>query len=224
MVRLVTAKERQQGYGAPAGETTASGAISSPCGYVGWVCGTCAPGWSVPVYSPHDGETIPEAFTWGAWCSVVEQLLDRSHPVRLLWQHGGLALARTDRGSLWFRAHRTLGLTFEARLPAYDLDAIVLRHLAKRGCPVSVGYRHPEQRIVEHPVRGRVRVLDSVVLDHVALLPLRSGVPPAYPAARAYGIRTPAESCPFTPRANAIRYSCVELARRRERGIPILDK
>ena len=219
MVRLTTDADRQTGT-----DDDDENPLYRFPGWVGWVCGTCAPGWSVPVYSRHDGETIPEVFTQYAWLSILEQLVDGEYPVRLLWQHGGLTLARTDRRSLCFRVHRSLGLTFEARLPAYDLDSIVLRHLAKRGCPVSVGYRDPEQRIVEHPVRGRVRVLDAVILDHVALLPLRSGIPPAYPTARAYGIRSTAESCPFSPRANAIRYSCVELARRRERGIPSPDK
>jgi hypothetical protein len=214
MVRLVTSDERRICSGLIEPRSPARRAYRSPQGWVGWVAGTIAPGVSVLVFSPLDGERIPEVISPRGWRAVVEQIEHDTHPVRLTWQHGGLDLVGTDTGSLRFRWHSRCGLMFEARLPHHDFDEIVLGHLAKSGAPASICYRQPEQRIVEDPVLGRVRVLDRFVLDHVAILPLRSGIPPAYPAARTYGIRTGAAVCPFTPRANAIRFACVELARR----------
>ena len=214
MVRLVTSDEGRIVSGLIEPRSPVRRAYRSPPSWVGWISGTIAPGVSVPVFSPADGETIPEVISPRGWRSVVEQIEYDTLPVRLTWKHGGLDLASTDTRSLRFRWHGRCALMFEARLPLHDFDRIVLDHLAKSGAPATICYRQPEQRIVEDPVFGRVRVLDRFLLDHVAILPPRSGIPPAYPAARAYGIRTGADSCPFTPRACAIRYACVELARR----------
>jgi hypothetical protein len=224
-VRFLVPDELQaerQWYELPA---PVSGAVRGSSQWLGWVAGTCAPGRSVPVYSPHDGETLPEVFSPAGWAAVLEQITSPARPpVRLVWQHGGPAIASTDAGTLRFRIHRTCGLMFEARLAREQLDEIVLEQLTPAGLPTSVCYHDPEQRIVVDQTVGRVRIIDACRISHVALLPVRSGAKPAYPAARAYGLKSTGESCPFTPRANATRYACVVLSTRQETRVPISAK
>ena len=63
MVRLVTSDEGRIGSGLIEPRSPARRAYRSPPSWVGWISGTIAPGVSVPVFSPADGETIPEVIS-----------------------------------------------------------------------------------------------------------------------------------------------------------------
>ena len=90
--------------------------------YVGWVCGTVAPGISRPALSPKDGERLPEQFTDAAFESITRQAQQAGSQIDLRLTHEGRPIVVSPKGlTLRVHKHPLIGATFEARLPDGEL-------------------------------------------------------------------------------------------------------
>ena len=169
---------------------------------IGWVAGVCCPGVSRPAHCTGDGETLPEQFTPRCMESIAEQARTGGD-VSLTWNHDGPEIASSRGLDLLFRVDRTVGLGFEARLRDTPLGRKVLEQIDGRSLGVSIGFHRSKSWIVERDGVGRMRVVDSCVLHHVALLERSETLRPIYRGARAYGVKDSGLGCPMHLRQSA---------------------
>ena len=188
--------------------------------YIGWLAGTLAPFVSTPVHSPRDGETLHEQFSDRAWSTILEQVESGKRQVKLQLRHGGPVVA-TAPGKLRFRLHSApfVGLCWEARLAEGALADKIFEALAAGGLGVSAGFGCRNSWHVHRQGVGKVRVVDDIVLDHVALIPLGGQERAAFAGARAYGQRSEDSRCPAQLRTDAEQFAWTEI--RRQLGAPL---
>ena len=172
--------------------------------YVGWVCGTVAPGISRPALSPKDGERLPEQFTDAAFESITRQAQQAGSQIDLRLTHEGRPIVVSPKGlTLRVHKHPLIGTTFEARLPEGELAERVFEVVGSKGCGVSIGFRGAKLWHVVRSGAGRIRVVNDCRIDHLALIDVRDGGLPAYDAAHAFAVRSTAVRCPDDLRREA---------------------
>ncbi len=158
-------------------------------GFSGWLVGSIAPGVSSPAYSPQDGLTLPEVFAPSAWDAVMEQQRQGSKPIGLwMRHHGGVMLACTSMGTLRLERHDILGCMFEAKIEAGPLERMLLAEIGQGGVGCSIAFSHAKFAHEQRDGR-RVRVIQSVVVDHVALVRKGSGERALFAAARVFAVK-----------------------------------
>jgi hypothetical protein len=126
----------------------------------------------------------------------LEQVRSVTKPVPLTWGHQGPTIAATDSIDLVFRMSRTVGLLFDARIRDTEIGRKLMADIDGRSLGVSIGFTKAKSWIVDRDGVGRVRVVDSAVLDHVAVLPRDTNRTPAYAGARCYGAKGDGIACP----------------------------
>jgi hypothetical protein len=157
---------------------------------VGWLYGAACPGVSRPCLCHTDGERLPETLTPAAMRGILDQVRRVSGPgVPLTFGHGGLVLARSGDLDLTFSYDERVGLEFCARLrKSHDVEKL-LESIGSRGVGVSIGFSRPKTWHVERSGFGRLRVIDSAVLHHIALV-IGDNRRSAYEGARAFAERS----------------------------------
>jgi hypothetical protein len=172
----------------------------------GWISGCCTPGVSTPGFASADGEHLPEQFTPKAIEQVVRELNTGRQKPSLTWGHDGPVLA-SGVLDLTFRCSALLGLEFTARLADSEFNRKVIEAAGGDGLGVSIGFRSVKQWIVEREGAGRVRVVDEMKLDHVAILPPDRKMNPVYSGARCFGSPGEYLTCPHQLRAKAEQFA-----------------
>lgn len=178
---------------------------------IGWVAGVCCPGVSRPAHCTEDRETLPEQFTGRCMEALAEQSRTGGL-ISLTWGHDGPEIASSRDLDLLFRVDRTVGLGFEARLRDTPLGRQVLAEIDGRSLGVSIGFHRSKSWIVERDGVGRVRVVDSCFLHHVALLERSETLRPIYTGARAYGVKDSGLGCPMHLRQSAEAWAFRQIA------------
>lgn len=158
-------------------------------GFSGWLVGSIAPGVSSPAYSPQDGLTLPEIFAPSAWDAVMEQQRKGYPPIMLWMRHeaGGM-LACTSRGTLRLERHHILGGMFEAQIESGPLERMLLSEIGRGGIGCSIAYSHG-RFAYEQRDGQRVRVVQTCVVDHVALVRNGGGERALFAAARVFAVK-----------------------------------
>lgn len=158
-------------------------------GFSGWLVGSIAPGVSAPAFSPQDGLTLPEVFAPSAWDAVMEQQRKVYPPIMLWARHqGGRMLACTSMGTLRLERHDVLGGMFEAKVESGPLERMLLEEIGQGGIGCSIAYQNPTFAYEQRDGR-RVRVVQSCVVDHVALVRKGSGERALFAAARVFAVK-----------------------------------
>ena len=186
---------------------------------IGWAAGACAPGVSRSVaFCATDGETVAEELSPGCVRDVVQRVRMIDKPVRVTLEHGGETIADTRSLDVVFRADERLGLLFELRLRDTPVGRRILATSALGGLGVSVGFGVKRSRIETRPGVGRVRVLEEIRLDHVAIMPTTSTRSPVYPGARCFGERGAFLTCPSSLYQQAAKHAEHQIERQK-RGL-----
>ena len=132
--------------------------------------------------------------------------------VSLTWNHDGPVIASSRGLDLLLRVDRTVGLGFEARLRDTPLGRKVLAEIDGRSLGVSIGFHRSKSWIVERDGVGRVRIVDSCVLHHIAVLERTATLRPIYTGARAYGVKDSGLGCPMHLRQSAEAWAFRQIA------------
>jgi hypothetical protein len=136
-----------------------------------------APGVSRPVTLVGGNESLPETISPRAWRGVLEQLANgRKVPIQVGHQKLATLVAAAGTSRVRCRLCPTGGLMLQVDL----LDTDVVGPL--KGASIAFRPRTYHRATVD----GRtVRVIDSLSLDHIALIEANDSVNPVYPLAKA---------------------------------------
>jgi hypothetical protein len=155
-----------------------------------------------------DGRKVPEHFHPDALRSFVEQ--SKKRDVELRYGHSGERIGSTKDGSLQLEnpwdAEAFTGLDFACRLFDTVMGRRVLEESLVDGLGVSIGFIATRSYIVDRDV-GPVRVILAGEIDHVAIIPPKSGSLPCFRGARAYGAATRSGWCPGDIKTRAQRHA-----------------
>jgi len=138
--------------------------------------GAAAPGLSSPCRIRGMGEKLPEHISIRAWEGVVQQL-ERGQACHVTINHeGGALVTTTDSPRFRYRIDRTVGLVVE--IDIRGIDPIV-----PDGSGLSIGFEPVDYR--SDTIGGqRVRIIEKMILRHIAVIVPSSGSSPAYPLAK----------------------------------------
>lgn len=186
---------------------------------IGWAAGACAPGVSRSVaFCTRDRETVAEELSPECVRDVVRQTRRVDKPVPVTLDHGGEIIADTRSLDVVFSVDERFGLMFELRLRDTPVGRRILATSSTDGLGVSVGFGVKRSRIETRRGVGRVRVLEAITLDHVAIMPTTSPRRPVYPGARCFGARGAAATCPQSLYRQAEKHAEHEIERQK-RGL-----